>query len=524
MSSKEKVKKSIKYLSILIKSYKEKYIERKSEVYYLIQIENNISNKKWEIEKTIIDFQLLYESLFKLYPKIPLIPKKTLFKITSLHNLDKRKYALQYFLQYCITRKDILLNEDFIKFLKIPQYSPEIIGNSITKENIYNKFDFPISKFIYIKSKNILIVVYNDNNFATRDEISLENILILRNNRPKPKKPLGYIIIYEINEKDNNDKNNKELSHFKKLWEKFFLIQINIIFFNEQKELLCIGNDDGSISIYKTKEEGNFKEMETLVELSFHSDRVSGLYLISNEMKLYTTSYDNTFFVIDLNNNTFTKSLIYDNICSFTGLLYYKKDNLFITSDEDGIISLYKFDTLIYKMFLNIQTTLLEKINCMNIYENFIIAASNRGKICVIDISSNKDKLIKEILTIDIGIFKINYVDFNHKNDEILIGDETGRIIIWNNKILNFIYSFIPHEQSNNNYFFFDNENNSLWTCGEDKFLIKWKIPEKWFKEDIYFYINNIDFEEKKNHNILYTEEDDSISSDEDELIGWSNK
>ena len=76
-------------LSLIIKSYKEKHIERKSEIYFLIQITNNISNKKWELEKTIIDFQNLYEKLFILFPKIPLIPKKTVFKITSLHILDK---------------------------------------------------------------------------------------------------------------------------------------------------------------------------------------------------------------------------------------------------------------------------------------------------------------------------------------------------------------------------------------------------------------------------------------------------
>ena len=205
MSLKEKEKeKEQKYLSILIKSYKEIHIERKSEIYYLIQIVDNISNKKWEIKKSIIDFQNLYENLFRLYPKIPLIPQKTSFKITSLHTLDKRKYALQNFLQYCIRRKDILLNEDFLKFLEVPQNCQEIIGSLITKENVYDKFDLPVTKFIYIKSKNIIFTLCNDNNSFSREGISLENAFIIKKYKFEPKKPLGYIIIYTINEKDDN--------------------------------------------------------------------------------------------------------------------------------------------------------------------------------------------------------------------------------------------------------------------------------------------------------------------------------
>ena len=43
-------------LTVIIKSYTSKYIERKADVFYLIQINNNLSNKKWVLEKTLSEF------------------------------------------------------------------------------------------------------------------------------------------------------------------------------------------------------------------------------------------------------------------------------------------------------------------------------------------------------------------------------------------------------------------------------------------------------------------------------------
>ena len=141
--------------SININSYKEIFLERKSDIYYKIHITDNFLKINWEIEKSISDFHKLYEVLFILHPNIPLIPKKTTFKITSLHILDKRKYELQNFLRFCFNRKDILLNQDFLNFVQMPAKFQKSIINSITKENEI-QFNLAVTNFLYIKNKNIL--------------------------------------------------------------------------------------------------------------------------------------------------------------------------------------------------------------------------------------------------------------------------------------------------------------------------------------------------------------------------------
>ena len=61
-----------------------------------------------------------------------------------------------------------------------------------------------------------------------------------------------------------------------------------------------------------------------------------------------------------------------------------------------------------------------------------------------------------------------------------------------------------------------------LWSSGNDKKIKKWKIPPKWFNDNVYFYSQEI--EEKKNKKNIFNFgiDNDYSSSDEDDLNGWS--
>ena len=521
MNYKEKEKININFssnknlLSISINSYKEKYNERKSDIFFIIKITNNYSNKAWEIEKTITDFQNLYEKLFSLHPNLPLIPKKTIFKITSLHIMDKRKYELQNFLRFCIQRKDILLNNDFINFLEISQNFPELVGNVVEKKEEINLFEFSVLDFIYIKNKNLLIVLCINNDYISSDDMNIDNILTLRNSFIGEKSPLSHILIFEYKKEENKIIINK-------LWKKSFYIYSKIIIFEEQNEILCIGNDDGKIYLYKTKEAGSFVQMENFAELNFHSEKIVGLYLNPKEQKLYSCSSDCMFFVIDLKDKSFNKSLIYNNMSGYTGLKYIKKFNIFITSDEDGIISIFTFDNFHYILFINIQTKSLSKINSFYLNENILFTGGDSGHICFIDISEYQAKKIKEIYSFNIGENKIKCLIYNSIKDEIIIGNEKGHIIIWNNNIKNFIYLWRAHTPYGVNSLLLD-QNNILWSCGNDKKIIKWKMPDKWYNDKILFSNNYYEVKKYKKKSFDIRENED-FSSDEDELNGWSNK
>ena len=86
----------------------------------------------------------------KLYPNIPPIPRKTLFKIKNSDALENRKKHSK--------RKDIESNESFKNFLEINQHSPDLIYNS--SNNIYKNNELPrcVKDFHFFEEANIMYV------------------------------------------------------------------------------------------------------------------------------------------------------------------------------------------------------------------------------------------------------------------------------------------------------------------------------------------------------------------------------
>ena len=70
-------------LQIDIPSFENKFVNNKSETFYTIEITNLYNNKKWSLEKTYKDIELLHSSLTKFLPQVPSFSSFSLFKSTS---------------------------------------------------------------------------------------------------------------------------------------------------------------------------------------------------------------------------------------------------------------------------------------------------------------------------------------------------------------------------------------------------------------------------------------------------------
>ena len=94
-------------IEITIKEFFEKYIDSKTVTFYKLEIYDNYSKERWILDKRYSEIDLLHKTLSKLYPNIPPMPGKTLFKIKNREALENRKKLLEVFLKECAKRKDI---------------------------------------------------------------------------------------------------------------------------------------------------------------------------------------------------------------------------------------------------------------------------------------------------------------------------------------------------------------------------------------------------------------------------------
>ena len=86
-------------LEITINEFFEKYIDSKIVTFYKIEVYDNYSKERWILEKRYSEIDLLHKNISKLYPNIPPMPGKTLFKIKNREALENRKKQLEFFLK-----------------------------------------------------------------------------------------------------------------------------------------------------------------------------------------------------------------------------------------------------------------------------------------------------------------------------------------------------------------------------------------------------------------------------------------
>ena len=86
-------------LQLNVDSFEEKFINNKSETVYTINIRNLYNNKKWSLEKTYRDVELLSTELTKILPQVPSFSSFNLFKSSRSYNtIVERRDEINTFL------------------------------------------------------------------------------------------------------------------------------------------------------------------------------------------------------------------------------------------------------------------------------------------------------------------------------------------------------------------------------------------------------------------------------------------
>ena len=284
-------------LELKITEYFEKYIESKLITFYKIEIYDNISKESWTLEKRYSEIDLLHKTISKLYPNIPPMPGKTLFRIKNKDQLDKRKDQLQKFLQECINRKDIESNEAFKTFLEIDKHSPDLVYNPPTI--IYENNDMPLGvrDFVFDEENNLLFIVCCDMKITSRVDAYITNANLPWEKKTNEHISVGALFAFRVFEEKRGN-----TYIFERLWAKSYPQQTGVVYFNKNCSYVGVGLDQGDVIFYKVSKEKKFSEFEEILNFKHHTNRVMGLSYDDKNNYIYSCSSDKKFILSDSSN------------------------------------------------------------------------------------------------------------------------------------------------------------------------------------------------------------------------------
>jgi WD40 repeat protein len=338
--------------------------------------------------------------------------------------------------------------------------------------------------------------------------------------------PMGAAFIYQC----KPDK--KEIYKIHKIWAKAFGTQTGVIYWDDKNEIYSIGLDNGIIYAYKGVPNTHYLEMNKVLEKKVHNDRVMGLGLEPTSMKLYSCSTDRTFYVTDVGVEKAESILITEDLSGYTNMeLDVPNQRIFLTN-ETGELSVYSIKVFPPVNTRTLQISSLDSIRAFHIdYRNkYIFTGNTGGKICVMNLTEpGKEKMISEISNFGVGQQKIRVCRNDPINYELITGDESGRVTIWNLKTGKPIYLWEAHPKSAITQMWYQDDKHILWTGGKDLRIKIWQLPEKWISKE------ENEFEKNEKNNIrekmaqekiekIYKKEEGEEDSDDDDLNGWCYK
>ena len=504
-------------------NFEEKYLSSKMVTFFNLNVYDNFSRTKWTLSKRYSDFEALYKNLCKLITNVPSIPGKSFFKLTSKDSLEKRRAHLEKFLIECVNRKDIMASEHIKNFLELDKHSPNLTFNAPEKKQELTELPLGVRDFYYLREQQIMFIACSDMNIASRVDSYITNV-----NLPWDKSgdhiTVGAVLTFKINFSGSSSANS-----FDRRWAKSFPVQTGVLNYHLDKNILMVGLDNGKFMLFQTGLDNKFTEYEVLYEGKPHSGRIMGLDIDPKKNIAYTCSSDKKFTItylsdkdkyIDINNNP----------AGFTNLFFDRANERIFLTNEIGQVLIYLTDNGEMPTFVKtVQTHSKNVIRGLDISlkKYYIFTSSMKGDISILDLgNTGREKFVEEISYLS-AKSQLRLIRYNEENNELITGDQDGKIIVWNLKMGKTIYTWKAHSGAitQMNY---DSAHKILITGGKDKKIIFWKLPEKWVNEDI----EKFEKDEIKNLNDTMAtlrmqkalEKNNDDSSDEDSLDGWEFK
>ena len=542
-------------LQLSVDSFEEKFINNKSETVYTINIRNLYNNKKWSLEKVYHDVEILHQELSKLLPQIPPFSSFSLFKSSrSFNTIVERKEEINEFLNECISRKDILSNKTFYEFIKMDKNFPEYIYNSPELIDIIENDSLCLNDLQYLPDENIIIGLLSNYNITKMVDSFIKNTEVLKWNKEElSAKDLSENDLHNPSANTNSAgafcvyrvvtfKNKKNLLKVKleKVFIKYFNDLTGSLFYDKKTNLFLIGFNSGKIIFYKVLPESVFTQFDYMADLKYHSSKISGIALNNMTNNFYTCGNDGKFCqgVVNLiYRENYSPELIHQNSAGYSYMYFDKKNERIYLSTYNGHLEVYLTSTEIASFISDVNTS-NHKYSLNDLYpydiKNYLFSCSDLGNISVFDLCKpGQEKTTKELSYFNYydSKFKIKSAIYDPETNEVITGDNYGRLIFWNLKYGKPIHVTKVNQNGKGicKIRFIDNSeepNKILLVSCLDNTIYFVKLPLKWVdNEDIEKY-EQVEIKVRSDLNAMikiqdFLAKDEDYNSDEDSLNGW---
>ena len=537
-------------------SFEDKFINNKSETVYTINIRNLYNNKKWTLEKTYRDVEFLSSEMSKTLPHTPPFSSFSLFKSSRSYNtIVERKEEINTFLNECISRKDILSHRPFYEFIQMDKNFQEYIYNSPELVDFIENSNLSVNELQYLENENILFALLSDYNLTTRVDSFIKNREVLNWNKEEISPQLlsendlnnpnanpnsaGAFCVYKV----VTFKNKKNLLKIKldKIFIKYFEDLTGSCFYDTKSNLFLIGFNSGRIIFYKVLSESVYTQFDYMAELKYHSSKVSGISLDPNTNNFYTCSDDGKFCqgVVNLIHHSNYSPIVIHQVSAGYSYMYFDKANERIyLSTYNGHLEVYLTSSEIATFIKDVDTSNENKYSLNDLYpysiKNYLFSCSDYGNISVFDLGKpGQEKTTKELSFFDYynTKFKIKTVVYDPDANQVITGDNAGRLIFWSLKYGKPIHvtKVSPNGKAIVKMRFIENseeQNKLLLVSCLDNTVYFVKLPLKWVEnEDIEKY-EQVEIKNRSDLDAMikiqdFLLKDEDYNSDEDSLNGW---
>ena len=277
-------------IDIQVKEFKKGFDLGKEVIFYILTVSSR--GTSWTLEKRYSEIEKLHSELLLHHPSLPQFPRKSLFSIKKLEDIESRMRQLDYFFSELSTRADIMKNHQVLAFLHVS----EKLGIRGEDELVF-AFDFEnpalgYRDFVYLPQKRVFATIACDMNPVSRVDSYFTNLKMPWDSGNKD--IIFSIGLFEV----NLVRGDKDLK-FAPLFNVSFNTQAICMDYSEVLDMFAVGFDDGSVRIYKVNRNSR-PHYDVVFDDKVHSKRVMKLAFDGQRVALYSVGEDAAVQVIDI--------------------------------------------------------------------------------------------------------------------------------------------------------------------------------------------------------------------------------